>query len=172
MFNFYYNDHFIKDTTDPIYYSLLKVDWRFFCTFTYYRYFFVKNKIPESEMIKVVPKMFFNATRAYFKLKNNDFQFYCIHEKDTLLKTHMHCLISSKCSKHINYFRFIEFAVGKWNSLNGDFNTQKDIRLVNYETKRDLVRYVSKRDFCPRNGIIDLEYFVSKGLKKELIKCS
>jgi len=121
-------------------------------------------------MIKAVPKMFFNATRARFRLKNNEFQFYCIHEKDTLLKTHMHCLISKKSTKHINYFKFIEFAVGKWNSLNGDFNTQKDIQLVNCESQKDLVRYVAKRNFCPKNGIEDLNYYLSKGLLQTLMK--
>jgi hypothetical protein len=170
MFNCYYNDYLIKDTTDPIFYSLLKVEWRLFCTFTYNRYFFINNNINEEEMIKVIPRRFFNSLRSYFHLKNKEFEFYCIHEKDLLLKTHIHFLVSKNCSEHINYFEFISFAVSKWNSLNGNFNTQKDIQLVNEATKKELVRYVSKRDFCPKQGIQDLDYYLSDGLKRRLIR--
>ncbi|NBP02612.1 MAG: hypothetical protein EBU90_21325 [Proteobacteria bacterium] len=170
MFNCYYNNRIIKDTTDPIYYSLMKVDWRFFCTFTYNKRFFIKNDIKEQEMLKVVPKKFFNSLRSYFRLKNKELEYYCIHEKDDNLRTHIHCLISRNCAKHINYFDFINFTVSRWNSLNGGYNTQKDIQLVRQDKKQELVRYVSKRAFCPRQGIQDNDYFLSKGLFKSLIK--
>lgn len=169
MFNYYFNDYLIKDTTDPISYSLMKIDWRIFGTFTYNRKYFLKNDIKEKEMVSVCPKMFFFALRSRFRIKKKNFELYYLNETDEMLKTHIHFLLSKKTLQNVNYFDLVEFCVVKWNSLNGLYNTQKDIQLIDTSRKENLVRYVCKRK-TGINGIADNDYYMSKTLFRTLSK--
>jgi len=172
MFNFNDNGIIVKDTTDPIVYSLDKIKWRLFTTLTFNQKTLCVPFKPKKIVAIEKTKILLNSLRGYFKISKRNYIFYCLYERNEANEIHLHLLISQKALKNINYFDLIEFITRKWDSLNDHVNVQKDIQLVDQKRIKQLTRYVSKRKASFREGINDLDYFIPKSFFREVISLS
>jgi len=168
MFNVYDGFRIIKDTTDPICYSLDKITWRLFVSLTFSQKSFSSKVYPKSHIIKSKAKLLLNSLRGYFRIPKRKYIFYCLYEKNGSGDIHLHLLFSRKSLNNINYFYLVEFIQKRWNELNSGLDVQKDIQLVVQRKAKRLTRYLSKRKASYRTGIQDLEYYIPTSFIKEI----
>jgi len=168
MFNIHDGFRVIKDTTDPIYYSLDKIKWRLFVSLTFSQKSLSSKVYPKSYIIKTKAKLLLNSLRGYFRIPKRKYIFYCLYEKSGSGDIHLHLLLSRKSLVNINYFYLVEFIQRRWNELNDGFDVQKDIQLVVQSKAKRLTRYLSKRKASVRTGIQDLEYYIPTSFIQEV----
>jgi len=168
MFNFNDNGIIVKDTTDPIVYSLNNIKLRLFTTLTFNQKALNEPFKPKKAVIIEKTKIFLNSLRAYFRISKRNYIFFCLYEKNQAHDIHLHLLFSQKALNNINYFDLLEFITRKWDALNLQEKVEKDIQLVNQSKIKNLTRYVSKRKANQKDGIIDLDYFIPKSFFKEI----
>jgi len=157
-----------KDTTDPIWYSLNKVNYRLYITFT----FFYESQKEESQKGNIIRteilKRFFYIFRAYFKMNKKELEMFYCFEKNLNDEYHVHCIISNKGIERYSFIFLYNFIVNIWNRVcNAPFSII-DIKEVDNHTKRDLVRYIAKRKKNFKFGIEDKNYYISDGLLSAL----
>lgn len=168
MLNFYDGSRLIRDTTDPICYSLDRIKWRLFVTLTFNQNALKDPFRPKKAIILQKTKIFLNSLRGFFRISKRTYIFFCLYEKNEAQDIHIHLLLSEKAFKDINYFDIIEFITRKWDNLNQDECVQKDIQLINQDRVKQLTRYVSKRSASIKSGIRDLDYFIPNSFVKEI----
>lgn len=168
MFNVHDGFKVIKDTTDPIYYSLDKIKWRLFVSLTFSQQCLSSKVYPKSYIIKSKAKLLLNSLRGYFRIPRRKYIFYCLYERNGSGDVHLHLLFSTKSLNNINYFYLVEFIQRRWNELNDGCDVQKDIQLVVQRKAKRLTRYLSKRKASYRTGIQDLEYYIPNSFIQEI----
>lgn len=159
-----------KDTTDPIWYSLNKYNYRLYVTFTFFYESQKENTIKAENLRKEILKRFFYIFRAYFKMKKNDLEIFYCYEKNKNDETHVHCIIGHNGIECYSFGFLYNFIVNLWGKVCKSPFSIIDIKEVDNETKKELVRYIAKRRKNFYYGIEDKDYFISNGLRLALMK--